>query len=34
MAQMITLRLVGNIDIAREVVQEAMLQAYLSLDHL
>jgi RNA polymerase sigma factor (sigma-70 family) len=34
MAQMITLRLVGNIDIAREVVREAMLQAYLSLDHL
>lgn len=34
MAQIITLRLVGNIDIAREMAQEAMLQAYLSLDHL
>src|SRR5215469_11647939 len=34
MAQIITLRLVGNIDSAREMAQEAMLQAYLSLDHL
>ncbi len=34
MAQILTMRLVGNVDIARELAQEAMLQAYLSLDHL
>jgi RNA polymerase sigma factor (sigma-70 family) len=34
MAQILTVRLVGNVDIAREMAQEAMLQAYLSLDHL
>jgi RNA polymerase sigma factor (sigma-70 family) len=34
MAQILTMRLVGNVDIAREMAQEAMLQAYLSLDHL
>lgn len=34
MAQILMVRLVGNIDIAREIVQEAMLQAYLSLNNL
>jgi len=34
MAHILTMRLVGNVDIAREMAQEAMLQAYLSLDHL
>lgn len=34
MASCIALRLVPNEEIAHELVQEAMLQAYLSLDHL
>jgi RNA polymerase sigma factor (sigma-70 family) len=34
MAKRIAMGLVPNEDIARELVQEAMLQAYLSLDHL
>ena len=34
MAQILTVRLVGDVDIAREMAQEAMLQAYLSLEHL
>ena len=34
MAKRIAMGMVPNEDIARELVQEAMLQAYLSLDHL
>ncbi len=34
MAWQLALQLVGNQEIAHELVQEAMLQAYLSLDHL
>jgi RNA polymerase sigma factor (sigma-70 family) len=34
MAKYIAVRMVANEDIARELAQEAMLQAYLSLDHL
>jgi RNA polymerase sigma factor (sigma-70 family) len=34
MAQILTVRLVENVDIALDIAQEAMLQAYLSLNHL
>ena len=34
MAQHITKRMIGNEDLAQELVQDAMLQAYLSLDKL